>query len=384
MPVVAPLGLSIGGGVAGMRNLLALITDGFGASGGIASYNRHLLTALAQCDSEMRIIVLPRHGGACSCGQPVGVQQLAPRRSKLGFAATALRLALSGRRFDAIFCGHLHLAPLAAVVARLCGAPLWLQLHGVEAWNPIARWHRRAAERAALITAVSRYTRQRFLRLGRIDPLRVRILPNAVGQSFTPGPKPEYLLDRHALRGRRVLLTVGRLAGDEQGKGHDRVIRALPEVIARCPDALYLVVGGGGDRQRLEALAQQIGMQDHIRFVGMAPPGELADYYRLADAFVMPSIQEGFGIVFIEAAACGLRPIGGNRDGSADALADGAIGLTIDPHSPEQLVQAIMQALAGCGPDPAEVERYRFENFARQVRELADRDLRRDTLPIAA
>ena len=159
------------------------------------------------------------------------------------------------------------------------------------------------------------------------------------------------------MHGKRILLTVGRLAADERGKGHDRVIRALPALVAVDPDLVYLVIGEGDDRVRLEELARQTGVADHVRFTGRVPAAELADYYRLATVFVMPSHQEGFGIVFLEAAASGLTPIGGNRDGSSDALADGVIGIGIDPESQDQLIAAIRRVLSGDKANPAEVER---------------------------
>jgi phosphatidylinositol alpha-1,6-mannosyltransferase len=351
-------------------NLLALVTDGFGGQGGIARYNRDLVTAIAPPGDKSRIVVVPRQGRAPPSILPLGVRQLEPPKTKAGYVLTALRVAITGGPFDAIFCGHLHLAPLAAIIAGLLRVPLWLQLHGAEAWEPLARSRLWAVRRATLITAVSRHTRRRFLQLTGIDPSRVRVLPNTVGEGFTAGPRPEHLLDRHQLHDKTLLLTVGRLAAAERGKGHDKVIRALPELINTHPDLVYLIVGEGDDRTRLEEVARQHGVNDRVLFVGRVEMPELTDYYRLADVFVMPSTQEGFGIVFLEAAATGLKLVGGNRDGSIDALADGAIGLAVDPADPQQLVQAIQQALAGGAPDPAQVARYRFDNFAGLVGDL--------------
>src|SRR5262249_8559065 len=115
---------------------------------------------------------------------------------------------------------------------------------------------------------------------------------------------------------------------------------------------------------------------------GMVAPKELADYYRVADVFVMPSTQEGFGIVFLEAAASGLPLIGGNRDGSLDALADGSLGIGIDPENRTDLALALLQAISGLAPSPAGVQRFCFENFASEVRNLTARLLR--SSPVAA
>jgi phosphatidyl-myo-inositol dimannoside synthase len=353
-------------------NALALVTDAFGNSGGIAQYNRDLIKALAEIPGANRIIVLPRLGDSNGAALPPGVRQLKAQGNRLSYSLTALRAAAMLGPFDFVFCGHLHLAPLAGLVASALGVPLWLQLHGCESWDDIERAERWSAERARLITSVSRYTRRRFLSLAGVDPSCVRVLPNTVDGDFGRGAKSDVLLDRYGLRGKRVLLTVGRLDPNERRKGHDRVIAALPAVVTAVPNAVYLIAGHGADRTRLEALAQSFGVANNVVFAGSVAPDELPQLYRLADLFVMPSAQEGFGIVFLEAAASGLRSIGGNTDGSIDALADGAIGTAIDPNDSEALVRAIRNGLDGEGPDPTGVGRFRFENFARHVRDLVN------------
>ena len=97
------------------------------------------------------------------------------------------------------------MAPLAAIVARLSGARLWIQVHGIDAWQELPWFYRRAVEGADLITSVSRHTRRRLLAWVGIDPAHVKVLPNTVDPRFQPGPKPDYLLDRHALYGKKIL-----------------------------------------------------------------------------------------------------------------------------------------------------------------------------------
>jgi phosphatidyl-myo-inositol dimannoside synthase len=351
---------------------LALVTDAFGSSGGIAQYNRDLIAALAEIPGADRIIVLPRLGDGDGTALPPGVRQLKAQGNRLSYSLAALRAAATLGPFDFVFCGHLHLAPLAALLAAGLGVPLWLQLHGYEAWDDMKRAERWSAERAKLITSVSRYTRRRFLSLASVDPSCVRVLPNTVDGGFSPGAKSDALLDRFGLRGKRVLLTVSRLDPNERRKGHDRIIKILPAIVAAMPNVVYLIAGHGADRTRLEALARSLGIANHVVFAGRVAPDELPQLYRLADLFVMPSTQEGFGIVFLEAAASGLRAIGGNADGSIDALGDGAIGAAIDPDDSAALVRAIVNGLEGGGPDPAGVGRFRFENFSGHVRDLVN------------
>jgi len=358
-----------------MSGILALITDGFGGSGGIAQYNRDLIKALTLCPGVERIVVLPRLGEADAATLPASVCQLKPQRNAAIYSLAAIKAALTLGPFDAVFCGHLHLAPLARFLASVLRVPLWLQLHGWEAWGVPRRIERQAAERACLITAVSRYTRTRFLAVCGVDPARVRVLPPTVARSFSRGARSDELAARYGLRGKRVLLSVGRLDPAERRKGQDQVIRALPGIIAGCPDVVYLIVGGGADQARLEALARELNVADNVVFAGTVSAEELPQLYRLADLFVMPSTQEGFGIVFLEAAASGLRVIGGNADGSADALADGAIGTLVDPADAPALVRAVTAALSGSGMESQSVARFRFENFSQHVRELTKQHL---------
>ena len=378
MPLVAALGLWCGDKLTenpkkGLR-VLALVTDAFGSHGGIARYNQDLLSALALSSRIDDILVVPRHGASPKEGLPERVNQTPPRSGRISYAAYVLATVVR-KSFDVVFCGHLYMSPLATLISETLKKPMWLQLHGIEAWQRPGRLIRATAERATLVTAVSRYTRHRFLEWANVLPEHVRVLPNTFKPQFAPGPKRDDLIEHHDLRGRRVLLTVSRLAASERYKGHDRVISVLPRVLERNPDVAYLVVGDGDDRQRLEEMARKAGVAHAMRFAGHVPHQELPDYFRLADVFVMPSTGEGFGIVFLEAAASGLPLVGGNRDGSVDALADGNLGTLVDPHQQEDLVEAICGAVSGEVKCKTSYTRFSALNFNSQVDELV-RNLR--------
>ena len=356
--------------------ILALITDAYGGHGGISRFNRDLLGALDATDLVSRVTVLPRRVDGPVEGVPGKVVQLPVIRTPLLYSLHALQLAHSMPARSAIFCGHIRMAPLAEAIARLTGSKVWLQLHGIEAWaipRPMVRY---AAEQASLVTAVSRYTRQRMLAAWWTkDPARVRVLPNTVSPVYVPGPRSAHVLARHGLAGRKVILTVSRLGVTEREKGHDCVIAALPRIAASIPDVAYLMVGRADDRARLERVAQRFGVADRVSFAGEVADGELADYYRAADVFAMPSTKEGFGIVFLEAAACGLPVVAGNRDGSVDALAEGALGALIDPENIDEISAAVVAGIRGGRRDNAAIVA-RFSqasfrgNVARLVKDL--------------
>ena len=123
-----------------------------------------------------------------------------------------------------------------------------------------------------------------------------------------------------------MLLTVGRMDSRERYKGHDRVIDAIPELVSAGYDVMYLVVGEGDDRERLELCARNRGAADRVRFIGSVEMSGLIEIYRAADLFVMPSTGEGFGIAFLEAMASGTPALGLDIGGARDALADDELG----------------------------------------------------------
>ncbi len=207
----------------------------------------------------------------------------------------------------------------------------------------------RAADR---IVAVSEWTRLRVLDLGGIETSAVTVLPNTFDEDrFDVAPPREELRERYGLRpGERVILTVARLAPHERYKGYDRIIRALSAVRESCGEVRFILVGKGDDRERVEAVSSVLGVRRLVTLAGFVSDDELADHYRLADVFAMPSTGEGFGIVFLEAMACGTPVVAGNRDGSVDALANGALGCLVDPNDIGAIARGITSVLDGDGP----------------------------------
>lgn len=355
--------------------VLALVPGAYGADGGIAQYNRDLFLAMIATPVVREVVVLPRLANPTVNDQmPPGVSQLPAPANKLAFATTLLSVSRSESGFEIVFCGHINLLPLAALVAERLRAKLWLQAHGIEAWSTPSYINRRAASMVDLLTSVSRFTRTRMIGAWWwSDPNVIKVLPNTVQAEFAPGPKSAVLVERHQLQGRRVLLTVSRLAATEAYKGHDRVIAALAQIRQVIPNLVYLIVGDGDDLVRLQRLAKVHGQENHVIFAGRAPASELVDHYRTADLFIMPSTGEGFGIAFLEAAACGLPVIGGANDGSWDALREGRVGVAIDPTNEDEIVQSVIDALENSGRGTGKsTNRFRVESFQAQVSALVE------------
>jgi glycosyltransferase involved in cell wall biosynthesis len=347
--------------------LLVFNTDAFGGFGGIAKYNRDLLTCLCSFPGVRDVVVLPRLAPSTTGVLPEGLRlRTGAHGGKLRYGLASMRELATFRGFDAVVCSHIHLLPFAYVAAKRFRCPLVLFIYGIDAWEPSRRREVRAfAHRVDAVVSISRETLDRFRRWAPVPENRCHVLPNAFTQEdFSAGPKSPELVARYGLEGKRVLMTLGRMAATERYKGFDEVLEQLPWLLEREPYLAYLVVGDGTDRPRLEAKAAGLGLPGRIVFTGRIPEEEKADHYRLADVYVMPSYGEGFGFVFLEAMACGIPVVASKVDGSREAVRDGLLGELVDPADPVQVREGILAALAkprGVVPDG--LSYFAFERF---------------------
>ncbi|MEO1322692.1 MAG: glycosyltransferase [Pseudomonadota bacterium] len=294
---------------------------------------------------------------------PPKTVQKQPIVSRIGYAIRAALSAIQLRP-DLIYCNHLFMAPLSVLLAGMSGAKLVVQLHGTEVWPRPSALQIWALRRADLLICVSRDTHER-IGAHLIDCLpSISVVGNTVDDVFRPGNK-ERAREKFSVKDNLTLLTVGRL--DDRGgyKGHDRVIRALKSLEGSFEkDLLYLIAGEGKDRSRLEKLCRDLKLEDRVRFLGNVPFKDLPDLYRASDLFVMPSTGEGFGIVYIEAMACGTPAMGLDVGGVRDALDDGKLGLLLSEQ--DDLAVSIRDALSD-PPSPFELSDRVIERFGRHA-----------------
>jgi asparagine synthase (glutamine-hydrolysing) len=357
----------------GPRSMLFLMPHVYGTKGGIQGYGQGLLRSAGEAFPRSHLHVLSLNDDRLPPDAPIagrihfdGVGPRTRRLLKLRLVWRALKSALRLRP-EVIVCGHINLAPLAWGLGRLTGARTALLAYGIEAWSP-SRPLRWAAGLFPRILPISRYTGTRMIGWG-IPEDRIHVLPNMIdGEVFRPIRRP----DSPAAR---TILTVARLQSSERHKGVDRVLGALPVVAARHPGVRYVVVGGGDDLPRLQRLADDLDISRRVEFRGIVPDHELPLIYAAADVFVMPSVKEGFGFVFIEALACGTPVIAGSRDGSVDALMSGRLGRLVDPEDAAGLAEALVESLGQPDTAAAPARRaevlgvYGVDRFRARVRE---------------
>ncbi|OGX27299.1 MAG: hypothetical protein A2705_02255 [Omnitrophica WOR_2 bacterium RIFCSPHIGHO2_01_FULL_52_10] len=192
--------------------------------------------------------------------------------------------------------------------------------------SPFLRWLKRLALREIdRLTVVSHALEDEIRRLA-VDNIPVEVLPMGVDLAhFTPDHYSDAIKEKHGVRG-ELLLFVGRLSEE---KGIEYLIKAMPEILGRFPAAKLLIVGSGPLENQLRVLVENTGIAANVVFVGPVAHLSLADYYATADVLIGPSVREGFGLVFVEAMACGCPVIASDLPGIADIIVEGKTGFCV-------------------------------------------------------
>jgi phosphatidylinositol alpha-1,6-mannosyltransferase len=356
--------------------ILFLYLDAFRQTGGIEKFNRAFMKALddiskdglinykafSVCDDlpETKYVSVHNHRGF--------------RNRKFVFTINAL---FGGLKNDLLVIGHLNLAPVALLI-KLAKPKIKMILiaHGIEVWKKQSFIKSKLIKKTDTILAVSKFTREKILEHNKLSPDKIKIFPNTLDPFFIPPDKkekPNYLLERYGLsKDTEIILTITRINRYEVYKGYDLVLQVLPDIVKLFPNVKYLLCGKYGpfEETKLKQFVEQYKLADHFIFPGFIKEEELIDHYLLADVFVMPSKKEGFGIVFIEAAACGTPVIAGNKDGSVDALLNGQIGKLVDPDNLSEIKESIIDAIKNPVINNRDLllENFGFEQFKKRLR----------------
>src|SRR3989304_984246 len=258
-----------------------------------------------------------------------------------------------------LHCGQiLSVGPAGLVCKKLFGVKYNVYVYGSETLrfgnSRMMSWlMKKVIEEAEELVPNSEFTLLEYERWGVPREKMVTIVPGVDTVFFHPRDKSQHLIEKYRLQDKQVIMTVGRL---DERKGHDMVIRAMTQLTKRFPGVVYMIVGKGREEQRLKNLADNLKLHDQVIFTGFVADESLPDYYNLCDVFVLPNREteshdqlngdyEGFGVVFLEASACGKPVIAGNSGGSCEAVVDGVTGLMVDPRGESEIAHAIERIL---------------------------------------
>lgn len=257
---------------------------------------------------------------------------------------------------DIIICSHLFLTPITEKICEKLNKKYVLMTYGIECWAGRFELFYKNLKNLDSIISISSFTSEQLIKQGYSG--EIRYLPPVIDVE-----KFESCTYERNEESEIRFLTVGRLSASEGYKGHDKVIEAVSLLVHdyNIKHIKYRIVGKGDWMDFLKKLSKQLGVENYVEFLGYLSDEELIKVYKTSDVFIMPSRVslnpkkpegEGFGIVFLEAAACGLPLIGPNIGGPTDIISHMVNGLLCNPLSSE---------------DIAEKMRYLIENESRRI-----------------
>lgn len=351
--VVVSMGLTLGGGIASVtRSFVASLTSYEGGA-----HDPREVHIVALCDGP---------SDAAAAGGYLVAEYQGYSGSKVKMAGRILWEYVRGRGH--LVFDHIRLARPVSVVPL--NRPYTVWAYGLE----IQRLAERRVDRAVLrrarrVLAVSEWTRGELTKqmpeLGR----RIKVIHPCVEPTREVGWASAAECPNVRRADDPTALIVGRMDSRQPGKGHRALIATWPSVRSRVPGARLLIVGEGDDRPRLEALVKNMRVEG-VEFLGYVSDESLTALYARAHIYVMPSLQDGFGIVYAEAMLHGLPCIASSSGGAPTIVAHGETGILVDPHNGQELEEAICsllsdEALRGRMSDAASKRARRNGGFAR-------------------
>ncbi len=336
-----------------MRNeVLFLTLKVFSATGGIEKVCRIVGKAMYESciRYNKRIKVYSMHDRQDAAAD----NQYFPTEIFTGFNVLKFRFMrkaiMQGRKSNLVILSHINLLVAGWMIKKLRpSVKVILFAHGIEVWSPVNSFKRKMLQSCDEIISVSDYTRRKIIEVHGVDDAKCTVMNNCL-DPFLPLPKnaiagtrlrEKYYIQPHD----RVLFTLSRLSAKERYKGYDKVMEAMVQLNAS--NIKYLIAGSYDKEEKdfIDGLVNKLGLQGRVILAGFIPDDEVAAHFVMSDCYVMPSIKEGFGIVFIEAMYYNLPVIAGNADGSADALQNGALGILVNPGSVDEIRDAIEKVL---------------------------------------
>ena len=286
-----------------------------------------------------------------------------------------------GRKSEIVILSHINLLLVAWLIKKVNpSTKIILMAHGIEVWKPLTKRQRIMLDACDKIASVSSFTKDKIANLHHIDACKNFVLNNCIDPFLIkPNEKKrdEILVKRYGIKKEdTVLLTLTRLSIKDRYKGYDFVLDALKNIVKKYPTLKYLLAGTYEEKEKIniENKIANFNLVNNVIITGFIAEEELSSLFSIADVYIMPSVKEGFGIVFIEAMYYGVPVIAANIDGSTDALLQGKLGLLIPPENPTKIQEGIEMILDNKNKFTPDfnllIENFGYTAYKRKLEEL--------------
>ena len=332
--------------------ILFIYLRAFSSTGGIEKFNRALMKAL----SDLSIINNFYLRVKSLYDSDPDIRYIESNYFQ-GYESSKIKFLFSMisqlRNYDVILVGHINLAILGLFTKWMYPSKkIILITHGIEVWNKIRGVKFNLLKKANLILAVSQYTKEKICEVQGISDKNIIVFPNAIDPYFlipkkfskANSTKNKYRLKEKGI----VILTVARMSNKEKYKGYDKILNIIPEIKElEYGNIKYIIVGKYDveEKVRINKIIAKNNLQGDVILTGFVSEEQLVDIYLASDVFVMPSLGEGFGIVFIEALVCGLPILVSNEGGSKEIIEKIPFGIAVDSSNKQAIKEGLIKLL---------------------------------------
>jgi phosphatidyl-myo-inositol dimannoside synthase len=364
-----------------------LTLSAFSSMGGIEKFNRAFIKAAMAIQQHLHIQVF-----SAGLYDTHGNENYVPASDfKAYFGKRIKFISNSFVQFfstDFLILGHINLAILGILFKMFRpGKKLTVICHGIEVFEPVTGIKKKLLGKADYLIAVSSFTKNKLVQLQQVPSEKINVFPNTIDPFFQLPhnfSKPQYLKERYNIQPEeKVVFTLTRLNSNEGYKGYDKVIASIAQLVKQGIGCKYILAGKADEveAKRMKELIALYQLENVVVMTGFVADEEVTDHYLLADVFIMPSKGEGFGIVFLEAMACGLPVIAGNKDGSTEAVKNGELGTLVDPDNTTELQQALLhtfyneRVIRGSELQEKVIQEFGFKHYTTRLQKILEHQL---------
>ncbi|MFN8416206.1 MAG: glycosyltransferase family 4 protein [Cytophagaceae bacterium] len=318
--------------------------------GGLQQYNKNLIHAFDSLNETIDTVVVSFKDKSIDVPSYKHVKFVFANGSVFRFLILAFYHSSFSKK---VIFGHVNLIfPLAILLKLFLFKKIVLITHGIDIWRPLSLPIKSSLYFITKVWTVSTYTQRKIVDFYPFLKNKIEILYNTIPDQMlidVEKASSEYLREFYNIpKENKIILSVSRVTTTEHGKGYDKVLEVLPEILNQ-QKVTYVLAGKAeeGELFRLKQKVKELGVEQYVVFTNYISDKDLASVYASCDVFVLPSSKEGFGIVFIEALLHGKPVIAGNKDGSVDALQFGETGFLVNPDNKSEISNTVSGVLSG-------------------------------------
>ena len=362
-----------------MKNISLFLTDCYGGRGGIAQYNRNLINSLTSIKNLKEITIFQRKIVYKPEKIPKKVNLVSNiSNSKVNYILKTIYHSMFGKKYDIIFCCHIHLLPFAWLLSLRNNCTLVLIIYGEEAWKPtkhiISNFFCRKIDH---LCSIRHYTAKKFFEWAKISNKKYTYLPNCIEpEKYVGKLKNKKIIKKYNLKNKKIIISCARLDQEDKYKGVDETIQALGDISKKIPNIFYIIIGDGNDKIRLEQKAKKLKVDHLILFLGKVNEKTKIEIYKIGHVMSMPGSRSTFDrypfrFVNLEGLASGMHVLCSNLKYRSD-LKDKNIKMLnqVNPNNQKKIVNKIIYLLNKKKKISPNLKNLHFKYFKNKVLNL--------------